>query len=137
MTVLFDTNIALDVLLDRKPFSLTAVKLFACVENHVLTGYLCGTTLTTIFYLAQKAIGAVRAKEEIQKLLQLFQIAPVNRTVLDAAIQSHFKDFEDAVLYESGRQAGVQAIVTRNEQDFENVELTIYPPEDLLNALRD
>jgi predicted nucleic acid-binding protein len=46
--------------------------------------------------------------------------------VLEAAIQADFADFEDAVIYESAKQAGVDAIVTRNTKDFKKAEMTIY-----------
>ena len=79
MRVLFDTNIVLDVLLDRVPFSKAAVQLFAHVEHDEITGYLCGTTVTTVYYLARKVVGASKAEKEIRKLLRLFKIASVNR----------------------------------------------------------
>jgi predicted nucleic acid-binding protein len=134
--VLFDTNIVLDVLLDRVPFSEAASQLFAYVEYKKISGYLCSTTLTTVYYLAQRGLGATRAKGEIQKLLLLFDIAPVDKKVLKAAIGNDFSDFEDAVLYEAARHIGADAIVTRNEKDFRTAKMTIYPPPDLVNSLR-
>jgi len=135
VNVLFDTNVVLDVLLDRFPFSEAASQLFAYVEYKNITGYLCSTTVTTVYYLAQKGLGASQAKDEIRKLLQLFRIAPVDRNVLEAAVGNNFTDFEDAVLYEAAQYAGADAIVTRNEQDFKTAKITIYSPPDLVNAL--
>ncbi len=51
MKILFDTNVVLDVLIDRKPFSLTASLLFSEVEKGRIEGFLCATTITTIYYL--------------------------------------------------------------------------------------
>ena len=101
MRILFDTNVILDVLLDREPFSSTAAKLFSEVEAGNIAGYVCATTITTLHYLASKVMGAASAKEQINKLTMLFEIAPVNRAVLDAALLSEFKDFEDAVVHEA------------------------------------
>ena len=112
MNILFDTNVVLDVLLDRKPFSAPASVIFSWVEEGDFIGFLGATTVTTIFYLATKVVGSKKAEEEISKLLSIFAIAPVNRAVLEAAIDSKFADFEDAVLYESARHANVQAIVS-------------------------
>jgi len=136
MNVLFDTNVVLDVLFDRFPFSEPATQLFGHVERHHITGYLCGTTVTTISYLAQKTVGVTKARAEIQKLLQLFQIAPVTKAVLDAAIQADFSDFEDAVIYASARQCAVEAIVTRNPSDFKKADITIYSPLELANLVQ-
>jgi predicted nucleic acid-binding protein len=51
MRVLFDTNVILDVLLERRPFSESASKLLSRVEKGEITGLVCATTITTIYYL--------------------------------------------------------------------------------------
>ena len=135
MRVLFDTNVILDVLLDREPFSSTAAKLFSKVETGEITGYVCATTITTLHYISSKVIGADSAIEEINKLLMLFEVAPVNRAVLDAALTSGFKDFEDAVVHESGVYKETQGIVTRDFDGFKKSKINIYSPEELLLML--
>ena len=135
MRILFDTNVILDFLLDREPFSTTAAKLFSKVETGEITGYVCATTITTIHYLARKVIGTGSAMEEINKLMTLFEIAPVNRAVLDAALLSEFKDFEDAVVHESGVYKETQGIVTRDLDGFKKSKINIYLPDELLLML--
>jgi len=132
MNILFDTNIVLDVLLDRKPFSAPASIIFSWVEAGEFIGFLAATTVTTIFYLATKVVGKKQAEEEISKLLSIFAIAPVNRVVLEAAINSKFTDFKDAVLYEATRHASVQAIVTRDAAGFKYAKIPVYSPEELI-----
>ena len=135
MKILFDTNIVLDVLSDREPFSDLAVKLLSRVEKKELKGFLGATTVTTIYYLASKVAGKKKADQEIRKLLSIFQIAPVNKSVLEKAIKSKFTDFEDSVLHEAAKQIGVQGIVTRNPKDFKKATLSIYSPEELYKIL--
>ena len=135
MKILFDTNIILDVLLDRKPFSDLATALLSSVEKKELKGFLGTTTVTTIYYLATKVAGKKKADQEISKLLSIFQIAPVNKYVLDEAIKSKFNDFEDSVLHEAAKQVGVQGIVTRNPKNFKKATLSIYSPEELHKML--
>ena len=135
MRILFDTNVILDVLLDREPFSSTAAKLFSEVETGNISGYVCATTITTLHYLARKVMGAASAKEEINKLTMLFEVAPVNRAVLDAALLSEFKDFEDAVVHEAAWYQGVQGIVTRDLNGFKKSKINVYSPEELLLML--
>jgi len=86
LRVLFDTNVVLDLLLDRKPFSLDAARCFSRVEAGEIEGWLCGTTVTTLHYLIRKSVGATRAREGISLLLSLFEIAPVNKAVLESAL---------------------------------------------------
>ena len=135
MRILFDTNVVLDVLLDREPFSSAAADLFSKVEAGEITGYICATTITTLHYLASKVVGAGSAVEEIEKLMMLFEIAPVNRAVLDAALASGFKDFEDAVVHASGVYKEAQGIVTRDFDGFKKSKINVYSPDELLLML--
>ena len=135
MKILFDTNIVLDVLMDRLPYSEAAVELFSKVEDGTIIGYLCGTTITTVFYLTAKTIGAARAQEEIKKLLSLFEVAPVNRHVLEAALVLDFNDFEDAVIHEAACHVGADVIVTRNQRDFLKSKITVYSSEEMAKIL--
>lgn len=131
MKILLDTNVVLDLLMDRMPFSDSAVGLFSKVEDGTIIGYLCATTITTVYYLAAKTLGAPRAREEIGKLLNLFEVAPVNRHVLESALVADFNDFEDAVIHEAACHVGAEAIVTRNQKDFKKSRIPVYSSEDM------
>ncbi len=135
MKILFDTNIVLDVLMDRMPFSDAAAELFSKVEDGTIIGYLCGTTITTVYYLAAKTIGTARAQEEIKKMLSLFEVAPVNRLVLESALAADFNDFEDAVIHEAACHVGAEAIVTRNQKDFKKSQISVYTSEEMAKIL--
>lgn len=133
---MFDTNIFLDLLMDRAPFAEAAVELFSRVEEGTIIGYVCSSSITTIYYLASKTIGAVRAQEEVKKLLNLFEVAPVNRAVLESALAAGFADFEDAVIYAAACQVEVEAIVTRNQKDFKKSKISVYSSAELVNIMR-
>ena len=132
MKVLVDTNVVLDVLLDRKPFSSMAAKIFALAEKSAFQGILCATTMTTTEYLLTESVPQAEARTMIWKLLTLFEIAPVNRAIIERALRSPIKDFEDAVLDEAGHASGAQAIVTRNAKDFRQARLKIFDPAQFL-----
>ena len=136
MKVLFDTNIILDVLLDRKPFVEFSSGLVSFAENKVIEGYLCATTITTIDYLVAKAHGRKKAKLTIHKLLSIFQIAEVNKDVLLLSTDSNFSDFEDAVQHYAGQLAFVDSIVTRNNADFKQAEYPVYSPDELWGIIQ-
>ena len=128
MSVLFDTNVVLDVLLARKPFAAASNACFLQVEDGQLRGLLGATTVTTLDYLVSSTLGAAKSRQHIQRLLNLFDVAAVNRAVLVAAATSNLKDFEDAVLAEAARACGVSAIITRNAKDFVGCGLGVYTP---------
>ena len=134
--MLFDTNIVLDVLLDREPFATIGAHLFSHVERGALRAYICATTLTTVYYLAHKALGAEQARQKIRNLMRLFEVAPVNRAVLEAALASRLGDFENAVLHEAALHAGAEGIVTRDPAGFKGARLPVYAPDELWKALQ-
>lgn len=136
MRVLFDTNVVLDLLLDREPHAEAAADLFARVESGGISGYIGATTVTTIHYLASKAVGTRRARTLIDRLLNLVEVAPVSRAVLESALESRISDFEDAVLSEAARQVDAHAIVTRNRRDFRKSPLPVYTPVEMLKLLQ-
>lgn len=135
MRVLFDTNVVLDLLLDRPPWSATAAELLARVEGGSLDGYLGATTLTTIYYLATKTVGAEAARQHVGGLLALCQVAAVDRAVLAKALALGFGDFEDAVLHEAARSVGAEAIVTRDPRGFRKGKLLVLTPEECTEIL--
>lgn len=134
--MLFDTNVVLDVLLDREPHATVGASLLSSIERGAIQGYLCATTVTTIHYLMQKALGADQARQKIRNLLRLFEVAPVNRAVLEAAGGSRLVDFEDAVMYEAALHVGATGIVTRDPTGFKGARLPIYTPQELWKALQ-
>ncbi len=128
MRVLLDTNVLMDVLLERELFVNESVQVFDQVVRGAVTGLICATTVTTIFYLTSREVGGEDVMRHIQKLMNLYEIAPVTRSVLDAALTSNSPDFEDAVLAEAAHQAGAQAIITRNLKDFAKSPVRAYTP---------
>lgn len=135
MMILFDTNVVLDVLLERAPYVEVAKELFDHIERGELRGLLTSTTVTTVYYVGRKEQGDARVRAGIQRLLDLFGIAPVNRAAVQAALDSAFRDFEDAVLHEAAREAQVEGIVTRNIDDFAAAMIPVYTPAELAETL--
>lgn len=134
MKILVDTNVVLDLLLDRFPFSDSAARIFALVENSEVEAALCATTVTTIDYLLTQSLHRAEARKALQRLLQLFEIAPVNRSVIEEALQSRMTDFEDAVLSCSASLVGATAVVTRNTKDFRKSPVKALDPAEFLSA---
>jgi len=130
--VLVDTNVVLDVLLDRRPHSTAAARVFAQIEQSRAEGFLCATTITTLDYLLTQSLSRADARTHLAQLLKLFDIAPVNRAVVDGALKSRITDFEDAVLEQSAQFAGVDAIITRNAKDFAHAGVKVFDPQEFL-----
>lgn len=130
MKVIVDTNVVLDVLLARQPFAPAAAKLFALIEQSRIEAWVCATTVTTIDYLLSQSLPRNQAKVAVRGLLTIFEVALVNRSVLERALASPMQDFEDAVLAEAGVLAGARIIVTRNTRDFSRASLPALTPQE-------
>ena len=135
MKILIDTNIILDHLLERKPFNQSAEQIFAETERGNITTFIGGTTVTTVHYLVTKALGIPAGRLAVEKLLQLFEVAPINRAILTSALYLNFGDFEDAVLHEAAVHVGAEGIVTRNIKDFSKASIAIYTPDEFVLSL--
>ena len=135
MRILFDPNVILDALLTRTPQHVPAVALMDSVARKELAALLSATSITTIYYLAEKAVGASTARRRVSDLLNVFDIAPVTSRVLTDALALGFKDYEDALLHEAARHAAATAIVTRNPKDFAAAKLGFYQPAEPLRIL--
>ena len=88
------------------------------MESGEIEGYVGATTMTTLDYLLTKSLSPKEAKKIIKKLLKLFEVAPINRLILEDAVDSALLDFEEAVLHSAAIHSGIQAIVTRDEKGF-------------------
>ena len=135
MKVILDTNIVLDVLLERRPFAAPAAKIFSLAERSEVSGMLCATTITTIDTLLSQALPKEDARQTLWKLLSLFEVAAVNRLVIERALHSKIPDFEDAVLDEAGQLAGAACIITRNAKDFHHSPLQVLDATEFLSQL--
>lgn len=135
MKILLDTNILLDVFLEREPFYGPSAISLSLAERDIIEGWLSGMTVTTLYYLIQKSLSRKSADNHVKNLLKIFHLAPVNRAVLEDAIDSKFTDYEDSVLYQSAKHSRLDAILTRNQKDFKNSTLPVYSPKELLSSL--
>lgn len=135
MKVLFDTNVVLDVLLAREPHAGVAARLLTLVDNERIEGAVCATTVTTVAYLATKAVGGKESRKLLRRLLDLLAVAAVDRQVLEAALRLDFADPEDAVIHEAAKAWGAAGIVTRNGGDFRRATLPVFDPAELLAAV--
>ena len=136
MRVIIDTNVVLDALLSRAPFDSDAVEILGRVERSEIEAYLCATTVTTIHYFIEQSLSELETRKALQTLLKLFEVAPVNRSVLERALAMNLRDYEDAVISAAGELVGAEAVVTRNAKDFAKSPLRVFQPDEFLATLK-
>ncbi len=135
MKILIDTNVILDIVLERHPFIEQSAMLLKKAQQANIELFLTATTITDLYYITRKAKGKKIALNFIEDLLQFIEIASVDRDVISQALNSAISDFEDAIQESSAKNEDIKVIVTRNEADFKNSDLEIHNPESFLKSL--
>jgi predicted nucleic acid-binding protein len=133
--ILFDTNIVLDVLLDRQPYVQASAAAWAAVETGVSEGMLAAHAVTTIHYLVRKEMGIGKARRIVAAILRVFAVAAVDGAVVQEALQLPFSDFEGAVTAAAARLAGCECIVTRDPKGFRGSPVRSLTPEAVMPLL--
>ena len=135
--VLFDTNVVLDVLLDRQPYVEASAAAWAAVETGVAEGMLAAHAVTTIHYLVRKERGNAKARRIVSAILRVFGVAAVDAAVLQEALELPWPDFEDAVTAAAARTAGCEFIVPRDPKGFRGSPVRSLTPEAVTPLLGD
>ncbi len=133
--VLIDLNILLDVLQKREKFYEASARLLAAVEVGKVRGLVAAHSLTTLFYLIRKDKSAAEARATITNLLQFIEIAPIEQSTIEQALNLDYADFEDAVQMICAVQCKVNYLITRNEKDYQPTLLPILAPVGFMAAL--
>ena len=137
MTVLIDSNVALDVVLDNAGLVAGSKAVFKLAEHKRITGYVSASAVTDIFYIAAKKLGKKTAKEAIKHLLYIYRAATVTDEDIYKALDLTWDDFEDSVQFTVGEGLSADYIVTRNTQDFSSGHIPAVTPEAFLQIIAD
>ena len=132
MKVFIDTDVILDFLLDRKPFSDHIGQLFQLSIDSDLKLCVSPTTITNINYIIGRIENKKQANLKTKKILKLVIVETICQTTLNKAIQSNFKDFEDGVQNFCAIEANHKIIITRNLKDYKESEPAILTPIEYL-----
>jgi len=135
MRILIDTNVILDIALERQPFVEQAIRLLEMAQQADLTVYVTATTITDLYYITRKANGRTIAHDFIVDLLRIVEIADVDGSIIREALHSEIDDFEDTIQESAAKKQAIQVFVTRNEADFVNSVLQVYDPGSFLKSL--
>ena len=136
MTKLFlDTNIVMDLLEKREPFSNDALQLFSMAYKKQVQLWVSPMTYATVSFLLRKQ-GPERVKILLSNFRQLSRVATADQRVIDDSLASQFKDFEDAMQYYCALKIKASAIITRNGKDFSNSRLPVMTAREYLASTR-
>ena len=134
--IFLDTNVIIDFLGDRRPFSLLAAKIF----NYSLQGkvkvFISAVSYNNIYYILRQSLTNRETIKLLDELCEMTEIADVTKAIIKKSLKTDFKDFEDAIQYNCALSINkIDFIVTRDTKDFKNSVLPVLTPEEALSSL--
>jgi predicted nucleic acid-binding protein len=133
MKIFLDTDVILDFLGDRKPFSKHAATIFSLAYRKQLQLFTSSNSITTTYYLLSKIASEKQSRRLVMGLLKYMSVVPVTEKILIEALNSLFRDFEDGVQHFSAlSHPELKVIVTRNLRDYSKSTLQVKSPEEFL-----
>lgn len=135
MRVLLDTNVILDILLQRHPWLAQAQVIWAASATGAIELCISASTLTDIYYIARKHVGHTAALQAIRSCLDELTVLPVDLECAEDAYHLGSPDFEDSIQTASAARNGVSVIVTRDPAGFRGSPVEVLSPAQMVTRL--
>lgn len=130
--ILIDSDICLDSITNRYPYSTEANRLLEYVEEGNCTGIISAESISNIFYILRKLSNSSKAMEQIRNLRKITEVGTIQSSTIDKAIDLQWNDFEDALQYICALESGCEAIITRNRNDSKKSLIPVLSAEEFL-----
>ncbi len=134
--LLVDTNIVLDLLSKRKDFYEEAQQLFTLADHKEVKLYISSLTIANTHYLLAREKTSAEAIKVLIKFKLLVSVLPMNDKILDLALASDFKDFEDAIQYHTALENHLHIIISRNKKDFKYSDIPVLTAKEYLHKAK-
>jgi predicted nucleic acid-binding protein len=133
--VFIDTDVIIDFLIDRRPFSMEAAMVFNLIDRKKVRGYTSSPCYSNIYYVLSKHTPHKKVITMLTELAELIGILKVDDVIIKASLASDFKDFEDAIQYYTAQEyKRIDVIITRNIKDYKKALLPVMTPETFLKT---
>ena len=132
--IFIDTNILLDVLLERPEFYQAATRIWTDCESGKAKGCISAISLNNLHFIMARKAGKNRALASVRIVLNIFTVIPLDEKILRLAAELPHKDFEDAIQLFSAVQTKADCIITRDTNHFPNEYLPVLSPIDYLQT---
>ena len=126
--IFVDTNILLDVLLEREGYYYDALKIWANAENGNVEACIAAISLNNIHYVMRKLKSETTAMIAVKILLRIYKVIPVDADILGLAVDFHDKDFEDDIQLQCALKAKCSQLFTRNPNHYDHSAIAVVPP---------
>ncbi|MDP3180307.1 MAG: PIN domain-containing protein [Bacteroidota bacterium] len=132
---IIDTNVILDIALNREPFFEYSSQIFDRIDDQILEGYITASSVTDIYYIASKQKDKSHARKFLISLIQILEVIGIDKDIVIQALECDLPDFEDAIQVFSAKSNSIDLIITRNKADYENSGMKILDPQEFIQSL--
>jgi predicted nucleic acid-binding protein len=134
--IFLDTNVLIDFLADRQPFSLEAAKLFNYSITNKVTLYVSVISYNNIYYILRRSSSHLDSIKILSELQEWTETIAVTKEIIRKSLTSDFRDFEDAIQYNSAKSISkIDCIVTRDTKDYKISSISIFTPKEALTII--
>lgn len=138
MKILIDTNVLIDYILKREPYTESAEKILFLCKNRKIDGCIAAHSVMNMFYILRKEMTVSEIRLFIVSLSKVTDIIGVDKSkIFRAIVNENFKDFEDCVQMECAKEFCADYIVTRNIKDFQNSVIKPILPDEFLMRIKE
>lgn len=130
--VFVDTDISLDMLAARQPWYHAAARLFTKADKKEIKIHVSSLSFSNLHYVLRSENTTAATRRILNNYRILVNVLAVNEKVIDLALQSLFKDFEDAIQYYTAVENNIAVILTRNLKDYKNSTIPVMTADDFL-----
>ncbi|MEN9334579.1 MAG: hypothetical protein RLY35_1759 [Bacteroidota bacterium] len=135
--VFIDTNILLDLIADRRPFSKHAISIFKHAEQKKIQLYTSAHTMATTHYLLQQYMDDRQLRRILLSILDYLNIISINKEIIKKGLLSRQKDFEDALQLQSAYSIkDIDCLITRNRKDYNQAVIPILSPDEFSRLIK-
>ena len=120
MRVFLDTNILLDVLINRPEFIVESEAAILRCESLGAEMWVAWHGLATVYYLLRRGRTETEALREVDRILTWARVAPVGDAEARRACALGFADFEDAMQATAAESCCADWLLTRDLFGFKN-----------------
>ena len=130
--IFVDTDVVFDLLAKREPFYTYAAQLFTNADKQKVTICVSSLCFGNLNYILSKHKSAIEARKILSRFKVLVTILPVDDKIIELALNSDFKDFEDAIQYYCAIENGINILITRNLKDFKHARIPVLTAEEFV-----
>lgn len=130
--VFADTDILLDLLSRREPHYPSAAALFSMADRGNIVIHVSSLSFANLNYLLSRQYSAGQARNLLMTFKTLVRVLPITDKIVELALASEFKDFEDAMQYFTALEHGINILLTRNLKDYKHADIHVLTAEHFL-----